>query len=408
MSNIYWINLAGGEFDIGSNWSGGVVPGVQDEAFLDSSDGNYTVTDSSSVTIGALNVGSGVTLQVEGAGTKFECFSGPEGNLTQLDGVVNVEQDSIIQLSGYVHNGGLIELNGGRLSPYNLTLSGGGSIVFGSTLSQIRDNYRFYKFSNIDDTITNGSGNGLISMRAEFVNGVSGKIIQTTGHKLKIAMGKQLLNNYGLVESQGKGGLTILGKVANNGIIDSVGGSVVIEGAVSNEGTIKSNGGSVTIVGAVDGSGGVEVMGGIVTIDGVLGEDVTFGASGTLTLGYATRFRAAVTGFSTSTAFDLEDIGFVGADEAKFKGSITGGRLTVTDGLHTARISLTGDYHKATFTTGSDGHGGVIVTETAAGVQRFVATAASLAPVLGVSVHEARGLDANASLPLARPLIRLV
>ena len=191
--------------------------------------------------------------------------------------------------------------------------------------------------------------------------------------------------------------------MSNEGVIDSVGGSIIVKGAVSNDGTIEADGGSVEVTGKVDGNGSVEVMGGTVTIDGLLSQSVTFGAAGTLTLADATRFKSAVTGFSTGTAFDLEDIGFVSAGEATFKGSITSGRLTVTDGVHTARIALTGDYRGATFTAASDGHGGVIVTETAAAAQRFVAAAASLAPGPGMIVHEAPRLGVNVSSSLGRP-----
>ena len=54
------------------------------------------------------------------------------------------------------------------------------------------------------------------------------------------------------------------------------------------------------------------------------------------------------------------------AGEATYKGSASGGILTVSDGTHTARIHLDGDYRKATFTASSDGHGGTIAVDPAA------------------------------------------
>jgi hypothetical protein len=76
-------------------------------------------------------------------------------------------------------------------------------------------------------------------------------------------------------------------------------------------------------------------------------------------------YTGTVFNFSTSggTSLDLKDIAFVSAGEATFAGKSTGGVLTVTDGTHTAHITLRGDYLGSTFTAASDGHGGVIVTD---------------------------------------------
>ena len=41
--------------------------------------------------------------------------------------------------------------------------------------------------------------------------------------------------------------------------------------------------------------------------------------------------------------------------------------LKVTDGVHTARITLIGDYTASTFVAASDGHGGVMIHDPAAG-----------------------------------------
>src|SRR4029077_1948201 len=40
-----------------------------------------------------------------------------------------------------------------------------------------------------------------------------------------------------------------------------------------------------------------------------------------------------------------------------------GGTLTVSDGTHTAKITLLGDYSLSTFTPSSDGHGGTSVVD---------------------------------------------
>jgi hypothetical protein len=64
------------------------------------------------------------------------------------------------------------------------------------------------------------------------------------------------------------------------------------------------------------------------------------------------------------------------------------GVLTVTDGTHTAKIKLRGDYLGSIFTLSSDGHGGTLVRDPApASTRALVAAIASFAPVAaGVSI----------------------
>ena len=55
------------------------------------------------------------------------------------------------------------------------------------------------------------------------------------------------------------------------------------------------------------------------------------------------------------------------ASEASFSGTAAGGVLTVTDGVHTARLKLTGDYVGSTFIAASDGNGGVLIEDPTSG-----------------------------------------
>ena len=65
--------------------------------------------------------------------------------------------------------------------------------------------------------------------------------------------------------------------------------------------------------------------------------------------------------------------------------------LTVSDGAHTARIALVGDYTAATFTAAKDGHGGVLIKAT-------TPLAPNTAPAAGF-------VDAMAGLTSPRPAI---
>jgi hypothetical protein len=56
---------------------------------------------------------------------------------------------------------------------------------------------------------------------------------------------------------------------------------------------------------------------------------------------------------------DLRDITFSNITTETF----TQNTLTVTDGTHTANLTLLGQYSTANFTLSSDGHGGTLITD---------------------------------------------
>ncbi|MGI8839603.1 MAG: hypothetical protein ACR2F8_02270 [Caulobacteraceae bacterium] len=175
----------------------------------------------------------------------------------------------------------------------------------------------------------------------------------------------------------GQGTLTIGGKgkasVVNAGEIQvgGISGALTINGAVTNTGTLASFGGKMTVTGAVTGKG-VAQLDGVSTLDFAAGfaENVTFDTASfaTLELGQSQGYTGTITGFSTAgdSILDLADIGFVSSTEATFSGTNKAGVLTVTDGTHTAHINLKGNYLSSTFVADSDGHGGVLVHDSAA------------------------------------------
>jgi hypothetical protein len=68
---------------------------------------------------------------------------------------------------------------------------------------------------------------------------------------------------------------------------------------------------------------------------------------------------------------------------ASYSGTTTAGVLTVSNGIQTTRVKLTGDYTAATWTLASDGHGGAIVKDsTALLTQAAAAFAVPTAPLL--------------------------
>ncbi len=119
------------------------------------------------------------------------------------------------------------------------------------------------------------------------------------------------------------------------------------------------------------GSGSALVDAGALFFLSSFSQNVTFsGATGILELAQSTAFRASLTGFSKygGTSLDLFDVAFTGAGEASFSGTKTSGVLTVSDGTHTARITLIGDYRNVVFVASSTGGDGVIIAASGAAI----------------------------------------
>src|SRR5262249_45743498 len=75
-------------------------------------------------------------------------------------------------------------------------------------------------------------------------------------------------------------------------------------------------------------------------------------------------FGGLVAGFGLPDQMDLMDIAFIsGTTSGSWVQSGTSGTLTVTDGTHTAHLTLLGQYVAGQFHVGSDGQGGTVVTD---------------------------------------------
>jgi hypothetical protein len=95
--------------------------------------------------------------------------------------------------------------------------------------------------------------------------------------------------------------------------------------------------------------------------------EVSFaGTAGTLQLGSSTGFTGTVAGMTGQDTLDLRDISFATFKTLRFTGTKSGGTLSVTDGAHTAKIALFGNYLASTFVASSDGHGGTAITDVPA------------------------------------------
>lgn len=116
-----------------------------------------------------------------------------------------------------------------------------------------------------------------------------------------------------------------------------------------------------------------------VTVDGTLTFDnavtgigsLQIDAAGTLVVGRAigapSAVAASIYGFGSGDVLDNWDVAFGGKTTVSFSGNTNGGTLTVSDGVHTAKLKLGGDFTGGTFSDAVDDTGGTIVTFSDAG-----------------------------------------
>ena len=159
--------------------------------------------------------------------------------------------------------------------------------------------------------------------------------------------------------------------ITNAGVIEATGvGTTIIQSAVANTGTLYSSG-TLTVNGAVSGAGVARIVGGTADFASTFTENVVFVTSGELELAHSQAYTGTISGFSLTgaTSLDLQDITFTaGTTKATYSGTTTSGTLTVTDGTHTAKIKLSGNYTASTFDVSAATGGGTLVIDPTAPV----------------------------------------
>ncbi len=364
------LELAGGSGTI--TGLGGVGAASGSVAIEFSGFGAYAIDAGAAWTLSGNNTAASLTV----AGTLTVA---DKATLAVQGGVVNSGQ-IVVAASG--HTTSLL------VGKTGATLSGGGTVTLGgNAFDRIIGATTVATLSNFDNTIA-GSGQ-LGSGKMILVNEVAG-VIEQTGASLTIDTGVRRIVNDGTFEATGLGGLTIAGAVLNRGMIETKGGNLTVDGAVAGGGSAVINGGVLTFVNAFS-------------------QNVYFsGSIGELALGGSQGYHGKITGFSKTggTSMDLRDIGFVSAFEASFSGTKNGGVLTVTDGAHTAHISLAGNYTGSTWACSSDGGGGVVVTDSqSANLPRIASSSAFVAIMAGLGANGASAPVATAHLDTWRPTL---
>ena len=148
-------------------------------------------------------------------------------------------------------------------------------------------------------------------------------------------------------------GSSIRDLAGNNAVLTGPGADLGLRINTATKGVAGPSGGNLTI------TNGAELE-----LFGPSTANVSFsGTTGELKLDDLLAFTGRISGLTAADALDLSDINYGVSTKASFSGNTKGGTLTVTDGSHTAKIALVGNYLTSGWTLSSDGNGGTVVVD---------------------------------------------
>jgi hypothetical protein len=317
------------------------------------------------------------TIKDSGSGLNFQ-------HGAELDGVTYRGTMSI-DLGAVTIAGGLKLKNLAGNGPGELQI-GGGQVVFNGP-------------QTINDaTIMLGDGSAGASIDAE-TTGTSSTL--TLGAGLTLFTGSnaflggpaKVVNRGGIIADTGDGIFTISsGSFVNRGaMIIANGENATVMNALTNDANIEVIAGLFDLRSTAGGTGNIQIdAAGKVEFDSTVGAGQTirfYGAGGALQIASANSFRAGgIDGYAKGDAIDLANVTFSHSLAMSYAGTANGGTLVVSDGQHTAKLKLVGDYSAASFVAASDGAAGTTITDTGSAdgdpalhgkVQRFVAAVAA-------------------------------
>ena len=320
------------------------------------------------------------------------------GGFELVNGALAVASSTIV-------NAGGAELVFSAGTASNTVLSGGleviegkatGFTVVGSAIATTIDDggdqivFGFAEFTTVNsgtEIVWSGSKTGLATINTGGFDFIVGSAIDQT-----LNGGTEFVVSHGIAdETQINGGgvqVVSSGSTAEFGTINA-GGTEIVDSGGKDLSTLVGPGGTQfvesggTASGADVKAGGTQIVeaGGSVistSINGGVLEVVSGGSTGTapvsftanggdLQLDFSQTFSGLIAGFASPAAvieeIDLRDIAFTGATKATFTQNGASGTLTVTDGTHTANLTLLGLYSTANFSLSNDGHGGTFITD---------------------------------------------
>ncbi len=377
---INWMNPAGGDWDTGANWSGGVVPGASDQAEINEP-GAVTITHSKNTTdhvesvsaidpitlsggsltvTGAFGDSSAVTLSggtLSGATVPAGTSMSGNGTLTgvTLAGTVNDSAGGTLTITdGLTLSNGVVELG------QSASLDFAGTQTFGGT-GDVKFTDNFFDGTSLgetgaNDVLTVGAGVTVLALPGSGSTAAMGTIAdENTGSSIVLdgtvsaaASGATILidggdgggtwTNLGTIESV-SGGTLVLGQPStpntwsNSGTITATGATVDLGGTFSTAalGTFDRSGGTVYLTGTLNNSGATLALSsatGSWQLDG-----------GTISGGTITTAGGVMLGESGGTTSSLIGVTLAGTLQEN------GGSVAITNGLslNSGQVELASD-----------------------------------------------------------------
>jgi hypothetical protein len=314
VASISWARGVDGDWQDLAGWKPALSPEAEDNARIGVA-GTYTVTSSTANAVNELSLSNATATLAIAGGTTFTVA----GHKLTNRGTVAV---------GSVAAGATLAFR------TDATLSGGGTI-----------------------SLSDNAGNLIAQTGPDAITLTNGLSVAGAG-QIGRGDGNLTLVNKSVIEADQSQALTIHtgNTIVNTGMLEATGGgSLVILDAVENRSNgFFANGGDITVAGAVTRRGTAGIDGATLAFETASSARVSFlGTTGQLTLGDADGFTGSVAGLDNGpgNVIAFADIGFAGiASSFRENAGGTSGRLTLSDGTDSARITLLGQY-AANFTT---------------------------------------------------------
>jgi large repetitive protein len=239
--------------------------------------------------------------------------------------------------------------NTGTIAVSNIVVGAGGATLAGSGS---------FTFSDSTANTVTGTGTSTTMTNQNTISGAG-----------TIGGDGLLLTNQGVIDATGTNPLIIdtgASAVTNSGTLEATNnGELFVASNVTNTGHLIANNGTDIFAGAVSGTGTATVQGaGSIEFGSTTTSNITFaaGADGTVTFDAASTLtgKLSVTGFTLGDTIDLADINFSGGGPTL---AFSKGVLTVSDGTHTAKLNMVGNFTLASFHAAPDGSGGTLITD---------------------------------------------
>ncbi len=398
LATVTWGNAAGGDWNTGSNWVGGMVPGAGDDAVIPGDFPSSITITYSSGTSEIQSLTSAETIKISGGSFQIDAAL-TASNITQSGGTLTGAGDLTVA-GTYSWTGGTQDGGGATILQAGAEMDIGASSGSTVTVARAIDNTAApinWNYGTINGTWSNpgqlniNTGYGSYHLGGTLTN--AGTITWTGSYSLQLASGAVLDNQAGAtIDINTSANVSLSGitgsQLINAGTLRNSGGSNTIGVAFTNIGLVQAQAGRLSLSG-----GGTYDSG---EFDAASGGTLLF-SGGTNTLAAGASFTGAgtigVSGGTTSVGVPIGVPNFlVSGGNASIDVPNTMANVTQSGGTLTgdSDLTVTGTY---SWTGGTQDGGGATVLQ--AGAEMDIGTLNSTVTVARVIDNTAAPINWN-------------